>query len=74
MISYVRSAMARFHKDRRGSTQSVEVIMMIAICMMVCLGITQVAGIGMGGAEDSGMFGSIGGLLDNLDLGGVLPF
>jgi hypothetical protein len=64
----------RLHADRRGTTQSVEVLMMVAIAMMTCLGVTQVAGIGLGGAEDSGLFGGIGQLIDNLDLGGFLPF
>lgn len=69
MVRKFKMACLRLHADRRGATQSVEVLMMVAIALMTCLGITQVAGIGTGGAEDSGLFGGLGDLADNLGLG-----
>lgn len=74
MTRKLAAALVRLHQDRRGATQSVEVLMMVAIAMMTCLGVTQVAGIGIGGAEDSGLFGGIGKLVSELDLGSFLPF
>lgn len=74
MLRRIQSGLVRLHRDRRGASQSVEVLMCVAIALMVCLGVSQVAGVGIGGAEDSGLFKGIGSVLDSLDLGQFLPF
>jgi Flp pilus assembly pilin Flp len=71
MLNRMKGLVVRFHEDRRGS-QSVEILMILAVAAMVCLGVSQVAGVGLGGAESggSGIMAGIGDWLGNFGLDG----
>ena len=71
MLNRMKGLVVRFHEDRRGS-QSVEILMILAVAAMVCLGVSQVTGVGLtvpkrGG---SGIMAGIGDWLDKFGLDG----
>ena len=74
MVRRFQLAIGRIHGDRRGATQSIEVLIILAVCVMVCLGVTQVTGVTSGGGSNKGLFSGIGSFLDKLDLGSFLPW
>ena len=56
MLRRAKSVLVRLHRDRRGAG-TVEVMMIVAVALMICLGVMQVTGVDTDGAGDSGLFG-----------------
>ena len=71
MLNRMKGLVVSFHEDRRGS-QSVEILMILAVAAMVCLGVSQVTGVGLSGANSggTGIMGGIGDWLGKFGLDG----
>ena len=61
MLNRVRSVAVRLHHDDAGM-ETVQIIMVLAIAAMVCLGVSKVSGVGAEGANGSGIFKVLGGI------------
>lgn len=72
MMASVKNVLVRIHRDDEGM-ESIQIIMILAVAAMVCLGVTKVSGIASNGTPDGGgLFGAVGGLVKNLIPGGWL--
>lgn len=61
-----QSVVAKFHRDEVGM-ESVQIIMILAIAAMVCLGVTKVAGTSTSeGGSGDGLFGGISSTISSI--------
>lgn len=62
MCTAIKNTIARLHRDDEG-TETLQVVMVAAIAVMVCIGVMKVTGITVDGGESGGLFRALTGLV-----------
>ncbi len=68
MFTSVKTIAARFHRDDEGM-EAIQIIMILAVAAMVCLGVTSVTGISSDGTPGGGWFDNVTDLVSDLLVG-----
>ncbi len=70
MFKSVKTVAAQFHRDDEGM-ESIQIIMILAVAAMVCLGVIKVTGVTNDGTPGGGLMGMVSGLVSKLIPGGL---